>query len=283
MKRAIFLTLLVFSLTITAGISIGLTEETGGEIVFKSTQFSHKSHVDDMGFPCEDCHNDIFEMRTGAMEKSPDFSMQSIYDGKFCGTCHDGDSAFASDENCTSCHSNDGGEEIKYKTTIFSHSAHIEGMGFSCEDCHSSPFEMQAGEMLTRPDFNMQSIYDGQFCGSCHDGDSAFASDENCTSCHISAGGEILFTKPVKAVIFSHDTHSEAFECESCHSGLFEMEALAAQKKPDFTMESLYKGQYCGACHDGETAFASNTRCATCHIGVKGFNRTTGNKQSSGH
>lgn len=271
MKRAFLLTLLALSIIAT----IAIAADTGGEVTFKSSQFSHASHVDEMGFPCEDCHDSIFEMKSGRMEKSPGFSMQAIYDGKFCGTCHDGDNAFASDENCTSCHSNDGGEEIKYKTTTFSHTAHIDSMGFSCEDCHAGTFEMKAEAMLADPDFSMQAIYDGQFCGSCHDGDNAFASDENCTSCHTTAGGDILFTKPVKAVIFSHETHGEAFECEACHSGLFEMEALAAQKNSDFTMESLYKGQYCGACHDGESAFASDTRCATCHIGVKGYKKLT--------
>ena len=38
-------------------------------------------------------------------------------------------------------------------------------------------------------------------------------------------------------------------------------------------MASLYEGNYCGACHDGDTAFASNTRCTACHIGVNGYER----------
>lgn len=85
----------------------------------------------------------------------------------------------------------------------------------------------------------------------------------------------IVWTKPVKAVIFTHKLHTMemGLECDSCHDGLFEMAAGAAEENDDFTMESLYNGKYCGACHDGETAFASNTRCTTCHIGVRGYNR----------
>ena len=85
----------------------------------------------------------------------------------------------------------------------------------------------------------------------------------------------IVWTKPVKAVIFTHKLHTMemGLECDSCHDGLFEMAAGAAEENDDFTMESLYNGNYCGACHDGETAFASNTRCTTCHIGVRGYNR----------
>lgn len=79
----------------------------------------------------------------------------------------------------------------------------------------------------------------------------------------------ILYTKPVESVIFSHSDHlQKGTTCASCHSGLFEMEALKAQKNKDFTMDSLYKGKYCGACHDGKKAFASDTQCARCHVGA---------------
>lgn len=88
----------------------------------------------------------------------------------------------------------------------------------------------------------------------------------------------IIWTKPLKTVVFYHKTHTmgAGLSCDSCHDAIFEMAAGTAQEKPDFTMDSLYKGKYCGACHDGNMAFASNTRCTTCHVGVKGYNRLTG-------
>ncbi len=88
----------------------------------------------------------------------------------------------------------------------------------------------------------------------------------------------IIFTKPLKAVLFDHRLHVEeaGLSCEDCHDEVFEMEAGSTQENEDFTMESLYQGKYCGVCHDGESAFASNTRCATCHIGVMGYQRLTG-------
>lgn len=85
-------------------------------------------------------------------------------------------------------------------------------------------------------------------------------------------GGTIIFTKPVKAVLFEHKAHS-SFGCDECHDKLFEQAKGTAEEKGDFTMKSLYAGKYCGSCHNGEIAFASNTRCAVCHIGVKGMNR----------
>jgi c(7)-type cytochrome triheme protein len=85
----------------------------------------------------------------------------------------------------------------------------------------------------------------------------------------------IIWTKPIAGAFFEHKTHTYGMglDCDSCHDGLFEMAAGPAQENDDFTMESLYKGKYCGACHDGSMAFASNTRCTACHVGVKGYNR----------
>lgn len=172
-------------------------------------------------------------------------------------------------------HAGDGGGDIAYKSTVFSHASHVDGAGFDCESCHDGMFEMEAGAISANPDFNMNAIYEGQFCGACHDGSTAFAADDDCTTCHTKAGGDILYSEPVKSVLFSHESHAAGFGCESCHTGMFAMEALAAQKNADFTMDSLYQGKYCGACHDGDTAFASDTRCASCHLGVKGYNRST--------
>lgn len=163
------------------------------------------------------------------------------------------------------------GGEIQYKSSYFSHESHV-GMGFGCQDCHVDIFAFETGEMLTRPDFSMQAMYDGKFCGTCHDGSTAFPSDRDCTSCHNNPGGDIIYTEPVVGVIFSHEDHN-FFGCESCHEGLFPMEALETQKADNFNMEALYDGLYCGTCHDGQMAFAANTRCASCHVGVKGYNR----------
>ena len=81
----------------------------------------------------------------------------------------------------------------------------------------------------------------------------------------------IVYDKPVRGVIFSHKIHvDKGMACDLCHNRLFEQKAKNAQNNKDFVMESLYQGKYCGACHNGSLAFASNTRCATCHVGVKG-------------
>ena len=96
-------------------------------------------------------------------------------------------------------------------------------------------------------------------------------------------GGDVVYTKPVKAVIFSHKAHVEdmGMSCEMCHPDLFVMSNLAAQENDDFTMQSLYDGKYCGSCHNGSWAFASDTQCARCHIGVKGHKAMTGSSDKA--
>lgn len=88
----------------------------------------------------------------------------------------------------------------------------------------------------------------------------------------------IIWVKPVRSVVFYHKVHTMGAEldCDSCHDDLFEMEAGAAEANDDFTMETMYEGGYCGACHDGSTAFAANTRCTACHIGARGHARLLG-------
>jgi c(7)-type cytochrome triheme protein len=94
-------------------------------------------------------------------------------------------------------------------------------------------------------------------------------------------GGDIIYTKPVKGVLFSHKVHVEekGLTCDLCHAREFPMEALKVQENADFNMASLYEGRYCGSCHNGAMAFASNTRCASCHVGVKGLPKASADKK----
>ena len=165
----------------------------------------------------------------------------------------------------------------------FSHKIHTMDSGLTCTSCHISLFRMKAGAALTSGDMTMAAMAEGKFCGTCHDGSTAFATNTKCASCHtdvteLTPKDPIVWTKPVEAVVFYHKTHTEdlGLTCDACHDNTFAMQKGAAEKAGNFTMQALYDGKYCGKCHDGSTAFASNTRCNTCHIGVKGYNRMTG-------
>jgi c(7)-type cytochrome triheme protein len=88
---------------------------------------------------------------------------------------------------------------------------------------------------------------------------------------------DILYTRTVKSVVFSHQTHAADLEykCNVCHSGLFQMKAKTVESQPDFNMKGLSEGKYCGSCHSSKNnvAFSSDTQCARCHVGVKGLEK----------
>lgn len=171
----------------------------------------------------------------------------------------------------------------------FSHKIHTMDSGLACDACHDGLFTMEAGATLATGKMTMAAMAEGKFCGSCHDGNTAFATNTKCASCHmdvkeLTPKDPIVWTNPAKAVVFYHKAHTEGLglECDACHDSIFTMQKGAAEKAGNFTMQALYDGKYCGKCHNGSTAFASNTRCNTCHIGVKGYNRMIGNDGAHG-
>lgn len=67
-------------------------------------------------------------------------------------------------------------------------------------------------------------------------------------------------TAPPPAV-FSHWGHQAGHQCFNCHPAIFE------QKRSGFTHEQMKAGQFCGACHDGQTTRAiSAMKCEACHV-----------------
>lgn len=64
--------------------------------------FSHERHLS-RGFTCDSCHPAIFETRKGMADATKRLNMKSIYDGEYCGACHDSKKAFGL-EKCSGCH-----------------------------------------------------------------------------------------------------------------------------------------------------------------------------------
>ena len=83
----------------------------------------------------------------------------------------------------------------------------------------------------------------------------------------------------VRPVIFPHWFHRIRFQCRVCHQELgFEMR-VGSNK---VTMDEIIDGKFCGACHNGETAWAADN-CDLCHSAlpetkttIKGGHRTMG-------
>jgi c(7)-type cytochrome triheme protein len=59
--------------------------------------------------------------------------------------------------------------------------------------------------------------------------------------------------------LFSHRGHG-ALGCQACHPAIFPQAPAA------FTHDDMKAGKFCGACHDGQTAFAiAGAACGGCH------------------
>lgn len=251
--------------------------------------FEHKTHTLDAGLECAECHDDLFSMQRGTATKTNNFTMKAMAEGQFCGSCHDGDTAFATDTNCMACHAASE-EPIIWKQptkAAFSHTSHVEDFGLECSSCHNTIFAMKKGAATENKDFTMAAFKEGKYCGSCHNGDDAFDSSTQCESCHFPPTDKIILNQPVKSVVFDHDIHVNKAElsCESCHKEVFTMKQGTIEGQEiihsDDPMEKrkyLEKlhNQYCGTCHDSSQAFGYLTRCTVCHIGVKGLQELKG-------
>jgi c(7)-type cytochrome triheme protein len=163
---------------------------------------------------------------------------------------------------------------------MFSHTFNVESAGFKCNECHPDVFARKMGTARANGDYNMASLREAKYCGACHDGKTAFdtTGPETCVKCHgsdMKPPEVLVFNRPVKGVLFSHKDHVDmGLDCASCHDKDFEMRKGAAEENlAAFNMRALYAGKYCGICHNGNIAFAANTRCTACHIGVKGVEK----------
>jgi c(7)-type cytochrome triheme protein len=138
--------------------------------------FSHQNHT--KKYSCNECHPKLFNMKKGTSS----ISMDMMYQGNSCGSCHNGKKAFASTD-CTKCHKMTAfKKELSYpsgdlKPAIFSHEIHTAM--FACDNCHTAVFKFKKGGSGMK----MDDIYQGKFCGSCHNDQTAFGSSE-CVKCH---------------------------------------------------------------------------------------------------
>ncbi len=106
----------------------------------------------------------------------------------------------------TTAEEEDHGGDIYYtkplKAVIFSHKAHTEDIGMQCEWCHDETFEMEALAMEAEENFDMDSLCNENYCGTCHNGDISFSTTVQCARCHIGRKG---YDKLVKQGVIEPD------------------------------------------------------------------------------
>ncbi len=103
MKITVFLLTLVVAIAfvgsafaVPPGKTVEFADGDQGKVVFDG-----KTHAD-KGLKCNDCHTKIFPMKKGTMK----MTMADMDAGKECGTCHNGEKAFATKDkaSCGKCH-----------------------------------------------------------------------------------------------------------------------------------------------------------------------------------
>jgi c(7)-type cytochrome triheme protein len=112
--------------------------------------FSHELHGMMSDLHCNQCHS-IKGHETPKLK------------GEVCGNCH---------STGTMVYSGGGMGKVS-----FNHEAH--GAMFNCGNCHPDSFSMKKGGVKMK----MTPMYQGKLCGSCHNGQMAFAS-QDCKKCH---------------------------------------------------------------------------------------------------
>jgi c(7)-type cytochrome triheme protein len=239
----------------------------------ESVIFSHQDHTQ-KGLSCNTCHSGLFKMEVFQVQKNKDFTMDSLYKGKYCGACHNGKKAFASNTQCARCHVGSDAKAIHedipdYKMAVtlgrgdnvvnFNHDIHIKKE--ACWICHSSLFKPEEGaDKITMADHSQK-----KFCFTCHDqqGKEAF-SWSDCNRCHqksFSAPKEtIKFGEGDKAVVFKHETHQLQSSCQFCHPNIFSFRKGTA--KIDFG--DHVNGKSCFTCHNQKGSAFFN--CNRCHV-----------------
>ncbi|MDA8078901.1 MAG: cytochrome c3 family protein [Nitrospiraceae bacterium] len=215
------------------------------------------SSLKDAGLPCFTCH----PYETFRANKKSGFShAKHLGFGVHCNQCHlirpHREMALNKD-TCNNCHN-----LTRFTYTVsgmpvtFSHQGHAKR--YNCGECHSGLFQMKKGTSR----MVMDDMFKGGSCGKCHNGKTAFSA-RDCAKCHtITAMKKDLVykSKDMTPAVFSHQVHTSMFDCNKCHPSLFTFKKGGS----DMNMNALYQARFCGACHNGQSAF-STSECQRCH------------------
>jgi c(7)-type cytochrome triheme protein len=169
---ALFLILLLVGCTLTPPIAHEEGEEAEPVVLTKAEVLAK--------LPCFKCHS--LEKFQAAPE--PGMFAHALHSGFdiHCNQCHEvkgHQPPRIISETCKGCHSL---KRIEYEgggmgKVSFNHEFH--STAFGCADCHPGTFVMKKGAVRMK----MDDMYAGRLCGACHDGKSAFSS-QDCMRCH---------------------------------------------------------------------------------------------------
>lgn len=209
--------------------------------------FSHKSHIEDVGAECVQCHQTLFSESVRGIKTGP--SMKEI-----CSQCHNGTDAPSE----LLAGFTDEKKYVKTHMPLFSHTKHMQHTE-KCITCHNDIYgDLKKIKIPTPMDR----------CTGCHNDHKA---SSKCAVCH---------ENPNKLKPKSHTSrwvyrnghgknarfkqnecygcHTEQ-QCNTCHRGQSSFEVHRPGYKYSHGMDARMRTTNCGYCHDA--AFS----CAKCH------------------
>lgn len=212
-------------------------------------------------YECKACHPDIIQMKRGTNS----ITHARMDEGKVCGTCHNGKTAFSSEGDCKRCHSAGLPEAEKLVDIKKVDMKAVK----EAADRVGSAFNPEALPNKTIPLDRFGNI------------DWTLMREKKALNPRKSAlepapkdeirENTILFEPKmtyIKKVVFDHKTHSSQVKCAVCHPSIFK-EELGANP---VSMTEMSNGNFCGYCH-GKVSFKF-ADCNRCH--TKPMNESAG-------
>lgn len=206
-----------------------LIDRQTGQTQFPTVSFSHWSHR--TRYTCRVCHFELgFAMRANATE----ITEAGNQAGEFCGTCHDGKTAFGHTlEYCSYCH-NYGFDGSKKR---FEQVSGLPATPFGNRIDWVDAFD---NELITP----QQTIYAEE-----HE------PIEYTDALELEADWSLI-----PGASFSHEKHLQWLDCADCHPDIFNVKKKTTQR---FDMRYNLEGKFCGACH--MTVAFPMDNCKRCH------------------
>lgn len=192
--------------------------------------FPHSAHTE--WASCEHCHSRIFRYRDTSIQ------MADVLQGRYCGECH-GAVAFPVTTGCERCHRDFPQPPNRAQPELIGDIQMTRYPPGAREDpAGARPAEQQPADSAGAP---------------------TEPPDPEVTEPALERRGDAATFPPAT---FPHWVHRMRYRCKACHMSIFEPEAGANV----ISMDDIDRGEACGRCHDGETAFAAGFgECLSCH------------------
>jgi c(7)-type cytochrome triheme protein len=206
-----------------------LIERTTGGSSFPTVAFSHWTHRSK--YTCRVCH---FELEFALKANETEITEQANREGRFCGTCHNGDIAFGhTEEYCAYCHNyGKDGSGRRF--------AELEGLPWAPFG-NEIDWDRAWEEGFINP---RQSILTEDYKPL-----------EFTRKLDIPADWSLI-----PGAEFPHETHQKWLDCAECHPDIFSIKKKTTE---NFDMQYNLEGKFCGACHL-KVAFPLDD-CSRCH------------------